>query len=193
MVAIIHIMGNKSSNIKQVIIKGYDSTFDLQLIEQLGISIKYINLSRSSEFINMNNMYDIIQYEFVPLNTIMVKIINGDIAGTNEWAFGLSFINHRLIYISNYRLKQQYYQTDDMIKECVDFYGKTIDELVFSTNSESHLIRYVLIHELGHILTDREFHCRNTNCIMNTINSIVDLTKNQYYCQSCLNKIRKNL
>lgn len=186
-------MGNKSSNIKQVIIKGYDSTFDLQLIEQLGISIKYINLPRSSESINMNNMYDFIQYEFVPLDTIMVKIIDGDIAGTNEWAFGLSFINYRLIYISNYRLKQQYYQTDDMIKECVDFYGKTIDELVFSTNSETHLIRYVLIHELGHILTYREFHCRNTNCVMNTINSIVDLTKNQYYCQSCLNKIQKNL
>lgn len=179
-------------NIQQIIIKGHNSTYDLGLIEQLGISIKYINIPRSSESINMDKMNDHIKYDFVPLNTVMVKIIDGDIAGTNEWAFGLSFIDQRSIYISTHRLKQQYYQKDD-IKECINFYGKTPDELVFSTHTESQLIRYVLIHELGHILTDREFHCNANNCIMHSIISIVDLTKNSHYCISCLKLIKDHI
>ena len=178
--------------IRQIIIKGHDSPYDLNLIEQLGISVKYINVSRSSESINMDKMNDHVKYDFVPLNAVMIKIIDGDIVGKNEWAFGLSFIDHRSIYISVHRLKQQYYQKDD-IKECMKFYGKTPDELVFSTYTESQLIRYVLIHELGHILTNREFHCNDNNCIMHSIMSIVDLTKNSHYCTSCLKLINDHI
>jgi len=76
--------------------------------------------------------------------------------------------------------------------QCVNFFGKTPNELVFSHYTETQLLEHLLIHEIGHVLTDRDFHCSNKNCIMRSINSIIDLTKKADYCTSCLKKIKEN-
>lgn len=186
-------MGNKlaKDTIQQIIIKGTNAPLDLHQIEQYGIPIKYLKTPRSSETLDLDNMAEHIKYDIVPQNSIMVKIIDGDIAGLKEFVYGISFIDQRSVYISVKRLKQQYYTPDD-IKECVHYYGKTIDELVFSKYTEAQLLQYLLIHEMGHVLTNRSYHCADKNCVMHQIRSIVDLTKPPDYCSSCSNIILSN-
>ena len=186
-------MGNNlaKDTIQQVIIKGTDVSLDLHQIEQYGIPIKYLKTPRSPETLDLDNMAEHIKYDIVPLNCIMVKIIDGDIAGSKEFVYGISFIDQRSVYISVKRLKQQYYDANE-IKDYVNFYGKTPDELVFSKYTEAQLLQYLLIHEIGHVLTNRSYHCTDKNCVMHRVRSIVDLTKPPDYCSSCSNIILSN-